>query len=183
MRLSGLAALVVAAFASEGCLVVAFNPIYDDRTIEFDERLLGTWENAEEESSLAISRGTWRSYDVTYTKGETSLRLTAVGTRIGEGHFLDLAHERGVDTLPLMLAAHAVVRVRLLGETLTVDGFDYEWWMRAAGQGSLKKLRFAIDERQNLVLTSPTAVLREWIAGAQGSEEAYGDPLTFVRRR
>lgn len=183
MRLCGLAALVVAALASGGCLVVAFNPIYDDRTIEFDERLLGTWENAEEESAVVISRGTWRSYEVTYAKGDTSLRLTAFGTRIGESHFLDLAHEHGVEVLPLTLSAHAVVRVRLLAETLTVNGFDYEWWMRAAGQGALKRLRFAIDERQNLVLTSPTAVLREWIAGAQGSEQAYGDPLTFVRRR
>lgn len=183
MRQTGLAALVVAALASGGCLVVAFSPIYDDQTIEFDERLLGTWENAEEESSVVISRGTWRSYDVTYTKGDTSFRLTAFGTRIGESHFLDLAHEHGVDTLPLMVPVHAVVRVRLLAETLTVSGFDYEWWVRAAGQGALKKLRFAIDERQNLVLTSPTAALREWIAGAQGSEQPYGDPLTFVRRR
>ena len=183
MRLIGLAALFAAALASGGCLVVAFSPIYDDLTIDVDDRLLGTWENAEDGSSVVIARGTWRSYDVTYAGRGAQLKLTAYGTRIGEGHFLDLAPEHGVEALPLQLPAHAVVRVQLLGDTLTVNGFDYEWWMRAAEQGLLKKLRYATDERKNLVVTSPTPVLREWIAGSLRSDEVYGDALTFVRRR
>jgi hypothetical protein len=183
MRFIGLAALVVAALASGGCLVVAFNPIYDDLTIDFDEKLLGTWENAEDGSSVVIARGTWRSYDVTYAGHGAQLKLTAYGTRIGEGHFLDLAPAHGIEGLPLLLPAHAVVRVQLLGDTLTVNGFDYEWWMRAAEQGALKKLRYAMDERKNLVLTSPTPALREWVVGSLRSDEVYGDALTFVRKR
>ena len=183
MRLIGLSALVVVALASGACLVVAFNPIYDDLTIDFNDRLLGTWENAEDGSTVVVARGTWRSYDVTYAGRGAQLKLTAYGTRIGDGHFLDLTPEHGIEALPLLLPAHAVVRVQLLGDTLTVNGFDYEWWMRAAERGALKKLGYATDERKNLVLTSPTSALREWIAGSLRSDDAYGDALTFVRKR
>lgn len=183
MRIIGLAALVVAALASGGCLVLAFNPIYDDQSIEFDEKLLGAWEHAEDGSSVVLGRGAWRSYDVAYTVRGATLRLTAYGTRIGDARFLDLAPERGVELTPLAVPVHAVVRVQLLGDTLTVSGFDYEWWMRAAEQGRLTKLHFAADERKNLVLVSPTAALRDWIGASLRTDDAYGDPLTFTRRR
>jgi hypothetical protein len=73
--------------------------------------------------------------------------------------------------------------VQLVGDTLTVGAFDYDWWMRAAEQGALKKLGCAIDERKNLVLTAPTSALREWIAGSLRTDAAYDDPLMFTRRR
>ncbi len=183
MRLIGCAALVAAALASCGCLIVSLSPVYDDLTIEFDDRLVGTWDNAEDGTSVVISRGTWRSYDVTYEGRSGQLKLTAYGTRIGTAHFLDVAPVHGMEAPPLQLAAHAIVRVQLLGDALTVNGLDYEWWTRAALQGELKKLRYAMDERKNLVLTSPTSVLREWIAGSLKSDEVYGDAITFVRRR
>jgi hypothetical protein len=183
MRLLGLAALVVAALASGGCLVLAFNPIYDDATIEFDEKLLGTWEHAEDGTSAVITRGPWRSYDIAYSSRGSTLKLSGFVTRIGEGRFLDIAPGHGVDPAPLTVATHAVLRMQLLGDTLSVSGFDYAWWMRAATQGTLGKLRSAVDERKNLVLTSPTPVLREWIAGSLTTDEVYDDPLTFARKR
>jgi hypothetical protein len=183
MRIFGLAALVLAVLASGGCLVLALNPIYDDQTIEFDEKLLGTWDRAEDRTSVVIARGPWRSYDVTYEARGTTLKLAAYGTRIGDARFLDAGPEHGIDLVPLAVPAHLVLRVQLVGDTLTVGAFDYDWWMRAAEQGELKKLGYAIDERKNVVLTAPTSALREWIAGSPRVEAAYDDPLTFTRRR
>jgi len=183
MRNIGLAALLVAALASGGCLVLALHPIYDDQTIEFDEKLVGTWERADDGASVVMARGAWRSYDVTYTAGDTSLKFTAYATRIGDARFLDIGSEHGVDLVPLTVPAHAAVRIQLAGDMLSVTGFDYEWWMRTAGQGALRKLSHAVDERKNLVLTSPTPALREWIAGSLRTDEAYGEALTFTRRR
>lgn len=183
MRILGLAALVAVALASGGCLVLALNPIYDAQTIEFDEALVGTWDRAEDGSSVVIGRGAWRSYDLAYAAGDTTLKLTAYATRIGEARFLDLAPQHGVDLGPLAVPTHAVVRFQLAGDTLTVSWFDYEWWMRAAAQGALRKLAPAVDVRRNLVLTSPAPALREWIAGALRTSEAYDDAVTFTRRR
>lgn len=182
MRLIGLAALVVAALASGGCLVLALSPIYDDQTIEFDEKLLGTWEHAEDGTSVVIARGAWRSYDVAWSARGATLKLTVYATWIGGVRFLDVAPEHGIDAAPLVVPTHAALRTLLAGDTLTVTGFDYEWWMRAAGQGKLRGLRYAVDGRKNLVLTSPTSALREWIAGSLRTDEAYSEPLTLVRR-
>jgi hypothetical protein len=183
MRIFGLAALVAAALASGGCLVLALNPIYDGQTIEFDEALVGTWDRAEDGSSVVIGRGPWRSYDLAYTAGDTTLKLTAYATRIGEARFLDVAPQHGVDLVPLAVPMHAVVRFQLVGDTLTVSWFDYEWWMRAAAQGALRKLGPAVDGRRNLVLASPEPALREWIASALRTSEAYDDAVTLTRRR
>ena len=183
MRIIGLAAIVVAALASGGCLVLALNPIYDGPTIEFDEALIGTWDRAEDGASVVIARGAWRSYDLAYAAGDTTLRFTAYATRIGDARFLDVAPQHGVNLVPLVVPAHAVVRVQLAGDTLTASWFDYEWWVRAAAAGTLRKLAPAFDGRRNLVLASPSPVLREWIAGAIRASEAYDEPVTFTRRR
>ena len=43
-----LLAVVAAACLSSGCLVISLQPAYDDRSLTFDEALLGEWENAED---------------------------------------------------------------------------------------------------------------------------------------
>jgi hypothetical protein len=182
MRIFRLAALVTAALVSGGCLVLALGPIYDARTIEFDEALVGTWDRAEDGSAVVIGRGAWRSYDLAYAAGDTTLKATAYATRIGGARFLDVEPQHGVDLSPLAVPAHAVVRFQLAGDTLTVSWLDYEWWMRAASQGALRKLAPAVDGRRNLVLTSPAPALREWIAGALRTSEAYDDAVIFTRR-
>ncbi|MBP1603810.1 MAG: hypothetical protein H6Q09_982, partial [Acidobacteria bacterium] len=129
------------------------------------------------------ARGAWRSYDLAYAAGDTTLRFTAYATRIGDARFLDVAPQHGVDLVPLVVPAHAVVRVQLAGDTLTASWFDYGWWVRAAAAGTLRRLAPAFDGRRNLVLASPSPVLREWIAGAIRASEAYDEPVTFTRRR
>jgi hypothetical protein len=182
MRLAGFAAVLLAAFASGGCLVLTLQPIYDEPAIEFDEKLLGTWENAEDGASAVVARGTWRSYDVSYTGGGGAVKLTAFATRIGGSRFLDLAPERGASATPLLVPAHAFCRIQLLGDTLTVTPLEYDWSMRALDQAP-RTLRFAIDSRNNLLITSPTSVVREWILTTLKAAGAYGEPMTFVRRR
>jgi hypothetical protein len=113
MKTLGLAALVTAALASGGCLVLALGPIYDGQTIEFDEALVGTWDRAEDGSSVVIGRGAWRSYDLAYATGDTTLKATAYATRIGEARFLDIEPQHGVDFGPLVVPAHAILRFQL----------------------------------------------------------------------
>jgi hypothetical protein len=55
------AALLAAALSSNGCLVLALQPAYDDRSVVFDESLLGRWENKDDQTQLTIERGEWRS--------------------------------------------------------------------------------------------------------------------------
>src|SRR5262249_55752750 len=61
------AAIVLAAVVSSGCLVVSLQPVYDDKSITFEEPLLGKWSNTEDQIQATIERGEWRSYKVTYT--------------------------------------------------------------------------------------------------------------------
>ena len=51
------AVVLAAAMASSGCLVLSLQPAYDSSSVVYDEALIGTWVNTEDETSATIERG------------------------------------------------------------------------------------------------------------------------------
>lgn len=181
MRALLLAFLLVAASISSGCLVLALQPIYDDASLEVDEALAGAWQGQEQAATLVVERGEWRSYRVTYTARNTSYALVGYLTKIGEVTFLDLTPEHGLEAGPLTIPAHGVCRLQHEGDTVTILPLDYDWFMTAVRAKTLMKLETALDGRQNLLLTSKTAVLRAWLLAHLKTADAFREPLTFTR--
>ena len=56
-------ALLALAFAP-GCLVLSVHPAYDGDTMTWEPGLLGTWQDADDRSSMEIERGEWKSYKI-----------------------------------------------------------------------------------------------------------------------
>lgn len=178
---SGCAVLLL-ALGSAGCLVSSLQPFYDGPSIEFDEALVGEWENADEGTRIRVDRAEWKSYKLTYTSPSGPVVLIGFLTRVGEGRVLDLTPGRPLDSVALFTPAHVAVRVQVLGDTLTVAGFDYDWFLHETEQGRLTKLRPALDSRKNVVLTADTATLRAWLAAQPRDGGMFGDATRFVRR-
>jgi hypothetical protein len=172
--------VIAAALASSGCLVLSLQPVYDGASVVFDEALVGTWVNAEDETSATIERAEWRSYKVAYTDRFATRTFHGNLTKIGAATYLDLTEARGEDEGPFLLPVHGVFRVNVAGDTLSAAPLDYGWFTRAIEQKALKRLSVAFDDRRNVVIASSTADLRRWLT--QVPAEAFTAPTTYRRK-
>jgi hypothetical protein len=179
VRLTSLLAPLAAALLSSGCLVLALQPAYDADSVVFDQRLLGSWENADDGSRATVERGEWRSYKITFTDRFATRSFQGNLTRIGPANWLDLTEMRGVDPGPFLVPLHGVMRIAIEGDRLTVAPLDYAWFTRALQQKSAARLALALDDRRNVVVTVPTDQIRSWLARAP--EAAFSAPMMFTR--
>lgn len=145
----------------------------------FDEALLGQWENAEDGERAIIERGEWRSYRISYTDRSATRAFQGNLTKAGATTLLDLTELRGTDPGPFIVPVHAVLRVTLDANTLTVARLDYDRFMRARTQKGSGLPPSAVDDRRNAVITAPTRDLRQWISTAPA--DTFGVPATFTR--
>ena len=174
------ACVLVAALASSGCLVLALQPAYDDASVVFDEALVGTWVNTEDETSVAIERAEWRSYKVAYTDRFATRTFHGNLTQIGAATYLDLTEPRGEDAGPFLLPVHGVFRVNVAGDTLSAAPLDYGWFTRGIERKTINRLIVSLDDRRNVVISSSTAELRRWLAGAPA--EAIATATAYRRK-
>ena len=111
------------------------------------------------------------------------MSLIGYETRIGDERFIDLTDAQAAETLTLALPVHAACRIEMDGDKLNVSGLSYDWFMKAIEGRRLEKLRYVLDTRKNVVLTSERVVLRRWLLARAGSAEVFTERLTFVPRR
>ncbi|HYM23548.1 MAG TPA: hypothetical protein VEU08_10075 [Vicinamibacterales bacterium] len=175
------AAIVLAAVLSSGCLVLSLQPAYDDQSVAFDESLLGTWTDAEDQLQATVERGEWRSYRITYVDHSTTKTFQGNLTRIGATLYLDLTESRGEDPGPYLIPVHGLYRLEINGNTLTAARLDYGWFTRAMQQKTLARLNVSFDDRRNAVIAATTADLRRWLAKPPAGADVLAAPMTFER--
>ncbi len=176
-----LATLGLVACLSSGCLVISLQPVYDDASLIMDETLTGTWQSAEQGATVVVERGEWKAYRVSYTARTTSYALVGYLTRIGDLSVFDLTPEHGVEAGPLLIPAHGICRIQRDGDTLSISPLDYDWFTAARGGKKLAGLDYALDGRQNLLITTKTEALRAWLLAHAKSAEMFREPTTFTR--
>lgn len=176
------AAVLAAAVGSNACLVLSLQPVYDDASVVFDESLLGKWENLDDQTQLTVERGEWRSYRIVFTERGTSRTLNGNLTRLGDApgaRYVDVTEKRGADPGPYLLPVHGIFRITSEGDELRAAPMDLNWFTRAAAGKRRGIPALAIDDRRNVVIASPTAEVRAWLARAPAA--AFGTPMTFTR--
>lgn len=175
-------ALVLALASAPGCLVLSLNPAYGDDSITWEPDLLGSWQNAEDNASIAIERGEWRSYKVRYVHPSETGDLTAYLTAIGDERYLDLMPARGEDRGSFLIPVHAVLRVRLQGDQLELSPLSYDWFADRLREGrGIVGLRVLQDQKENALIVSPTGQLRTWLRGQDTAGPVFGAAATFTR--
>lgn len=177
-----LLVLLAAATASPGCLVLSVASLYDADSIEVDDRLVGTWEARDRSATAVVERGEWKSYRITYSERAEKFAFVGHLTKVRDDVFLDLAPLHGVESMPLLVPVHGFARVRHSADTLSLAPIDYDWLRPAVLAKKAGRLDAAFDARQNVLATSPTAVVRAWLAELK-SEDAFREPVEFVRAR
>ena len=177
-----LAALVLASTTASGCLVVALDRFYEDTAIVFDERLIGTWKDADDNLTVTIERSDWRAYRLQYVHTTDTRVLSAYLFKVRETFYLDVSPLRGEDPGMFLLPAHTIVRLTIGDGEITASPLDFDWFSAALTRQALPAdLRAARSERSQLVLAAERAVLVRWLAGRTDKDPAFGDPAVFKR--
>jgi hypothetical protein len=182
-RLLAVSTLSVSAtLAAPGCLVLSLNPGYDDGSLEWEAELVGRWQSVDDNVSVEIERDEWRSYRIHYVHPIESGDLTGYLMSIGSARYLDVAPARGRDPGSFLIPVHALLRVTLEGDRLEVTPLSYDWFRdRLRSPKKIAGLSATLDQKENALITSPTAGLRTWLRGVPAASPAFGAPVTFTR--
>lgn len=174
--------LIAALAFMPGCLVLSLNPAYDDESIVWEPGLVGTWQNVEDNASVEIERGEWRSYRIRYVYPIEKGELTGYLTTIGKERYLDVMPVRGQDPGSFLIPVHGIFRVRLEGDRLELAPLSYDWFVERLHAGKpVAGLSVVQDQKENALIVSPTARLRTWLGGQAAAAPAFGAPATFTR--
>jgi hypothetical protein len=172
--------LLLCACALQGCLVLSLHPAYSDDSLAWDPALVGNWRDADDITSLQITAAEWRSYKIHYEHPSENGDLTGYLTIVGDERYLDVTPVRGQDWGSFLLPLHAVVRVKLDADTLTVTPLSYDVLSSRlrTGRSASPGLAAVLDQKQNVLITSPTSRLRAWLRTGQG---VWGVGASFAR--
>jgi hypothetical protein len=177
-----LLVLLLAAACSPACLVVSLNPLYQDETIGWDALLLGSWQDADDKASMEIERGEWKSYRIKYVHPIETGTLTGYVTSIGDDRFLDVMPARGEDRGSFLVPVHTVLRLRLDGDKLELTPLSYDWMNeRLRASTPIAGLNVVLDQKENALIVSPTAVFREWLRKQVKDGPVFGASAVFTR--
>jgi hypothetical protein len=177
------AAILAASTLSSGCLVLALHPSYDGDSIAWDPALVGTWRDAEDRMSLAIGAAEWRSYRIHYEHPSEKGDLTAYLTIVGDERYLDVLPLRGIEYGSFLLPVHAVLRLTLDGDRLVLTPLSYDWFADRLRSGRGAGLPAVLDQKQNALLSAPTARLRSWLRALPVASPVWGAAATFTREK
>ena len=176
--------LLAALAAAPGCLVLSLHPAYEDESIGWEPALLGTWEDVEDNASLVIERGEWKSYRIRYVHPIERGELTGYVTSIGDDRYLDVMPIRGEDRGAVVIPVHAIVRMQLAGNRLELTPLSYDWLAdRVRARTAIPGLAITLDQKENALITSPAARLRGWIRKQPRDGTMFGAGAVFIRKQ
>ena len=178
-----LLTVALASLLSPACLVLSLNPSYDEDTIGWDPSLLGSWQDADDRSSMDIERGEWKSYRIRYVHPIESGTVTGYLTAIGDDRFLNVMPARGEDRGSFLIPAHATVRMQLDADRLELTPLSYDWVAdHVRSRTRIPGLHVTLDQKENALIASPTAELRAWLRKQPRDGPMFGASATFTRR-
>ena len=181
MRLLAVLVLAAVVYGSPACLVLSVHPVYAGSPASIDNRLLGRWQDAETGSVANIRAGEWKSYRVTFTDRTGTITLIAFETSIGTVRLLDLTLEGGLENSLILLPLHAICRIALAGDTLTITPIDYDRLVALGADNGRGPIRYTIDDRKNVVLTSDTTPLSSWLQQHLATPGFFDPAVVFTR--
>jgi hypothetical protein len=174
--------VVLALLAAPGCLVLSVNPAYDADSIGWEPALLGTWKDTDDNSSMVVERGEWKSYRIQYTHTIEKGVLTGYVTAIADDYYLDVMPARGEDHGSFLIPVHACLRLHLDGDRLELAPLSYDALADRLKSGvRVPGLDAAFDQKENVLLVTPTERLRTWLRELPRSSKLFGAPAVFTR--
>jgi len=176
MRVRSLV-FTAAALAVVGGCVPSLHPFYTAETTVFQEALLGSWTNPDDNETWTFTSENDGEYAVTFTDSEGLSGAFEVHLlKLGEDLYLDFfpappEMESNEFYLGHLLAIHTLARIELSDSGLAVAGMNPEWMEEFLDQNPDALAAERLD--QSLVLTAPTAELQRFVTEFKDSGEMF----------
>jgi hypothetical protein len=187
--------LIVLALAllSSGCYIASIHPLAANDQRIFDKELPGVWSAGRD--TLRIEGETIDNLTFDVIEGPGALsdsvrtgRLSLLLTNIADQTYMDIRptdmQESSNPILEQMLFVpmHAIIRYSVIKDTLLIQYLNYTALRGMQERGKLRGLDVeAVADDGPLLITSPTAHVREFLADHQRDEQLYADPITYLR--
>lgn len=175
-----------------GCVARSLHPAYTDEDLTAEPRLVGRWEGLptrsggpslgssdwQAEGPWVVERGLGSELRIYVYRGEAISTYRGRVFRIGRDSFLDLVpdpSETWSSTYGVHVAVlHTFSRLRFSADTLMVETLGSGWLKRAVEEGTLDaSAAVVLDAEGDPILTGDTAAMREVLARAAASPEAF----------
>jgi hypothetical protein len=184
-RLVAAGVIAACCAVSSGCLALSLARFYDETAVLVDDRLIGTWVDADDNVTLAVARSEWRSYRVDYVHPVEKGQLTAYLFRTGAGGawYVDATPVRGQALGSFVLPAHALLRVTVAADELTVAPLSFDWASEALAKRTLPPALAGFrGERDQVLLAAPPAALQSWLSSLPADTPAFGPAAKFIKK-
>lgn len=180
--------LVLAAVLLTGCVVTSVYPFYRAKDVVFDPVLLGTWVDADENSSndsWTFQQVDDRTYRLIVANGTDKTEFDTRLFKLGGQMFLDwLPRERPDGGVPV----HHLVRVDTISPELTVRLFKSDWLADHLEKNPRAIRHIAVPKpagesgSDEIVLTAETKELQRFIRKHLKTADAWSDAETMRKR-
>jgi hypothetical protein len=165
-----------------GCLQ-SLHPLYTDKDLIFEEKLIGKWSG--EESIWEFRQGEGKAYKMRVLDGKEAWFIAHLA-KFEDMMFLDifpdgktLEDTQGFYKMHL-LGLHTFMKVEQIEPTLQLRKLDYEKVSDMLKEDPNLLKHEIIDDR--LVLTAPTKQLQEFMVKYANEEGVFNDTTEFTRR-
>ena len=138
-----------------------------------DTALVGTWAPPGDDSTLCVIRqGDQGGYQIVVLAGGSPVGFEAQLFRVGDVELLDVTPSDGND---FRIPGHAIARIWLTFGTLRWAFLDSGWLKQQAA------VLATHDADGKMLLLSPTAAVRAFIAANGANDQAYGKVATWQK--
>lgn len=156
--------LIAAALTSLGCVVPSLHPLFTERDLVFEPRIIGAW--TDEDSDFWV-------FEKACQGGYRLAISDTLEMSLFDAHLLELGSHRFLDLYPRtedsddsfqafhLLPVHTFYKVILDGESLLLVPMDLGWLEKEIESGALQ-VAHAWPEDE-LLLTAPTEDLQELV--------------------
>ena len=180
--------LAVLAVTALSC-IRSLQPLYEDKDLVFEPRLIGTWTDGEGEDAWTFERAEGKEYFLTCrtSEDETAARFRGRLGKLGGAFFLDLYPDKGNAALPRndflamhLVPAHTFWRVRF-EDGLHLDPFNADWLKEGIRAGRVKIAH--VETSEEILLTAAPPELQAFLAGLASDLEAFPPSAEPLRKR
>jgi hypothetical protein len=169
-----------------GC-VPSFNPLYTEKDLIFDSRLVGAWTGEEGELWRFIKDGE-KKYKLTYTDNDGKATFEAHLFKLKDRHFLNLyLHDDAEGDFKLNALAkgtlfpmHLFLRVDEIGTSLKMAAANPTWLEEHLEANP--KATPHLKQKERILLTGTPLELQAFVLEHVDGEALFGGPFTVQRK-
>lgn len=178
-------ALLLSILALSAC-VVSTDTVVPAASATFDQRLVGTWNEAKGTDRAVVTRGDSVTYAIDYTINDKTGRFSARLGMLGNRQVLDIWPTPRSEEIPdpyagLMIGGHVLMAIDVNGDDVRLAPLNADSMSKALRSGAVK-LPFE-EKKDQLVLRGTTRELRAALTPYLARASALDRPATYRRAR